>query len=63
MQINAEPPQTMTFRKKQYDYYGIYDRKYHMAVETEGLRAQGVKTHSIPWNTTHYVLYTLEKRK
>lgn len=63
MLMYAEPPQTITFRKKQYDIYGVYDRKHKVATETEGLHAQDIKTHIVPWNTTHYALYTLETRK
>ena len=62
-ELGMEPPQDITFRKKIYNYYGMYDRRYKIDAETEALHVQGIKTHIMPWNTTHYVLYAMENRK
>jgi hypothetical protein len=63
MEVDAAPPDTITFRKKQYNYHSKFDKKHAAVDEVESLHAQGVKTHMLLWNTLYYVVYTLEKRK
>ena len=61
--MDGSPPETIIFRKKQYNIYGVYRKKHDAVVEAEGLHAQNIKTHTIPWNTLYHVIYTLEKKK
>jgi hypothetical protein len=58
-----EPPQTIQFRHKTYNFYGSYDKKHEAQLENEALHSQGIKTHTVPWMTRYNIIYTLEMKK